>query len=84
MHTDAKAGLFGEKRASLPSLPNEILEKVIHLLSFKDRCSGELIDKHFNALLSNPSPLDGLWGICNLMVDLKLIKNFEIKEDLIR
>ena len=84
MQTDAKARKISEKWTTFSSLPNDILEKILQPLRFKDKCSLELIDKHFNSLLSNPSPVDGLWGRCDLSRDLSLIKRFNMKEDLVR
>ena len=74
--------------ASLCSLPDDILRRIIleitRGLSFQERCSLELVDKSFHAVISNPLPSDGMWGTCDLMSDLKLDNNFGRKEDILR
>ena len=84
MDTRANMQEAGDEVVTLCTLPNDILGKIIRLTSFRDRCSLELLDKQHHALLSNPLPSEGLWGSCNLMDDLRLVDNFDSKEDIMR
>lgn len=70
--------------ATLGSLPNDILGRVVGPLSFQDKFSLEHAGKGFHTLLSNPLSSERLWGRCDLMSDLKLDDNFDRREDIMR
>ena len=77
----SKTRKTSDQISTLCSLPHDIVGNIIRELSFKDKCSLELVGKEFNALLSNPSSVEGLWGTCNLMSDPNLDNYFDSKED---
>ena len=64
--------------------PDDVQRKVVQALGFKEKCSLQVLNKGFHALLSNPMPAEGLWGRCDLMSDLKLNSNFDRKEIVMR
>lgn len=70
--------------ANLCVLPHDILKSIIRGLSFRDKCSLELISRGFHALLSHPSSADGLWGPCNSISDLTLDDRFCRNVDIMR
>ena len=84
MMTRSKTRLSGDNCATMCSLPNDILAKIIRELDFQDNCSLQLLGKPYHALLSNLAPEDGLWGRCDLMRDLHLTHNFGRKEDIMK
>lgn len=53
-------------------------------MSFQGKCSFELLDKYFYALLSNLLPTEGLWGSCDLLADLKFNDKFDRNENIMR
>ena len=70
--------------AALQPLPDNVLNYIIRALSFQDKCSLTLIDKSFYRTLSSPLRSEELWGKCDLMSDLRLDKNFDRKEEIMR
>ena len=44
----------------------------------------ELVNKEVSAILSNPLPTEGLWGVCDLLYDLLVDENLDSKEDILR
>ncbi len=72
----------GQRPATLCALSRDIIRKIIPELSFKDKCSLELVSIEFYSILSAPSSAEGLWGTCDLMSDLKLDGNFDSKDDI--
>ncbi len=81
MAKHSRKGKASEREATLCSLPRDIMGKIIRALSFKDKCSLELVGREFNTLLSNPSSAEGLWSTCDLMSDLNLNDHFDSKEN---
>ena len=73
-----------DKVATLHRLPDSILKPVFWALSFQDKCSLKLLCKGFHRLLSNPLPLEELWGRCKLMSDLRIDDKFDRMEDILR
>ena len=84
MTSDASRQEAGDEGVTLYTLPNKILWKIIRETTFRDKCSLELLNKRFHSLLSYSLPKEGLWGSCNLMDDLRLVDNFDSKEDIMR
>ena len=80
----AKAQNAGDRATTLSSLPHDTLRKIIRELSFQDKCSLELSCQEFYTLLSSPSPTEGLWGTCDLSLDLKVKQGFDSTGDLTR
>ena len=72
------------RSATLCSLPVDILGDIVRFLDFQDKCSLELVARSLHALLSSPSAAEGLWGRCDLMLDLKLDANFDKKDIIMR
>ncbi len=84
MGTSASTQEASDVGCTLCSLPDEILEKIIRALTFRDKCALELVGRQFYTLLSNPLPMEELWGRCDFTSDLKLGDNFHCKEDITR
>ena len=73
-HASAQEASDGE--VPFCSMPHDILKSIIQELSFKDKVSLELVGRDLHALLSHPSPTEGLWSTCNLVSDLTLDDRF--------
>lgn len=79
-----KAREAGDRIATLFSLPHDTLGKINQELSFQDKCRLELSCHELYDLLSSPSPAKGLWGTCDLMLDLKVKERFDSTSDITR
>ena len=84
MQSDASSERSSDGTGILLSLPDEILGEIIRALSFQDKCHLECVNKQLQALLKSPSPREGLWGRCDLMLDLKLDVNILQKVEIMR
>ena len=79
-----KTHKVSQERAVFLSLPDDVVRKIIQALSFRDKCCFELVNKSSHALLSDPSPTEGLWGTCDLITDLRLNYRFDKREESMR
>ena len=84
MAKHAKAQKAGDGAITLSSLPHDTLRKIIRELSFQDKCSLELSCQELYSFLSRTSPAEGLWGTCDLRLDLKVKQGFDRTGDLTR
>ena len=81
-HAEAQEG--SGHGVTLCSLPDDVIRKVMQPLTFTDKCNLQVLHKGFHALLSDPSPSEGVWGRCDLVSDLKLHDNFDNKDTIMR
>lgn len=84
MAEHARTQEASDRPATWSSLTQDILGNIVRPLSFKDKCSLELVGKDLHALLSNPMSTEGLWGTCDILADLRLRDHFDSKEDIMR
>ena len=86
MESRANGQEAGDEGFALYSLPNDVLGGIIreNSMSLRDKCSLELLNKQSRSVFNSLLLTEGLWGSCNLMTDLRLVDNFDKKEDVMR
>ena len=56
--------------SSVTCLPDEVLSLIIQRVSFREKCSLQLVCRTFNRLLSCPTPGGTqLWGMCDVLAN---------------